>query len=49
VIESSFRYLAALTTDGSVDVWKLKAEQPYLIWDLNFKSVSQIEPSNVEN
>ena len=49
VFESSSRYFAGLVNDGSVEVWKLKANEPHQIWKLNFKSVSQIEPSNIEN
>jgi hypothetical protein len=30
-------------------VWKLKAVEPHQIWNLNFKSVSMIEPSKTEN
>lgn len=36
------RYLASLTTDGSVEVWKIKGTQEKHWWGLNFKSVSDI-------
>jgi hypothetical protein len=49
VFESSSRFLAALTTDRSVEVWNLKATEPSNVWNLNFKSVAQVQPSRTEN
>ena len=40
--EASFRYLAALTSKGSVSVWKLKGLEPTHQWNLSFKSVSDV-------
>lgn len=44
VYESSFRYLAALSEQGGVEVWKLKKRQgeEKHWWDLGFKSVNDI-------
>jgi hypothetical protein len=36
------RYLASLTSDGSVEVWKIKGAHEKYWWDLNFKSVQEI-------
>ena len=43
VYESSYRFLASLTVNGSVEVWKTKGSQEKHWWDLDFKSVSNIE------
>jgi WD40 repeat protein len=42
VFESSMRYLASLTVEGSVEVWKIKGAQEKYWWDLSFKSVKDI-------
>lgn len=42
IFEASFRYLAALKSNGSVSVWRLKGEEPSHQWDLNFTSVQDI-------
>ena len=42
VFESSMRYLASLTAEGSVEVWKIKGAQERHWWDLNFKSVKDV-------
>ena len=50
VFESSYRYLAALSTDGQVEVWRMKGEHAKFKWGLGFKSVTQIEAnSSTEN
>ena len=36
------RYLASLTVEGSVEVWKIKGTQEKYWWDLSFKSVKDI-------
>lgn len=43
VFENSFRFMAALTTSGGVEVWKIKGKDARHSWDLNFTSVTQIE------
>jgi len=40
VFEQSCRYVAGLTDQGSVEVWKLKANDAKYHWSLNFKSVT---------
>ena len=42
VFEASFRYMAALKTNGSVSVWRMKGNEPAHQWDLNFTSVCDI-------
>jgi hypothetical protein len=50
IFEASFRYLAALKTNGSVSVWKMKGTDPSHQWDLDFKSVADIVANSaVEN
>lgn len=50
VFESSCRYLASLTVQGSVEVWKLKGLDAKYEWGLEFNSVTQIEANAcVEN
>ena len=42
--------MAALTEDGSVEIWKLKGQDAKYQWGLNFNSVTDIEAnSSVEN
>jgi hypothetical protein len=36
------RFLASLTHDGGVEVWKVKGEQEQHQWDLNFKSITNL-------
>ena len=45
MFEKSHRYFAALTDHGGVEVWSIKGSHEAHQWDLNFKSVSQIEVS----
>lgn len=40
--EASYRYIAALTSKGSVTVWKMKGLEPTYQWDLKFESVTDI-------
>jgi len=40
VFESSFRYIAALTTSGGVEVWKLRGHDAKHWWNLDFDSVT---------
>ena len=47
VFEESFRYLASLSTNGSVEVWKVKGTHETHWWDLSYTSISDI--SNIEN
>ena len=42
VFESSMRYMASLTAEGSVEVWKIKGAQEKYWWDLSFRSVKDI-------
>jgi hypothetical protein len=42
VFESSMRYLASLSPEGSVEVWKIKGEEERHQWDLQFKSVTDL-------
>jgi hypothetical protein len=42
VFESSMRYLASLTAEGRVEVWKIKGAQEKYWWDLSFRSVKDI-------
>lgn len=42
VFESSTRYLAALTQEGGVEVWKIKGKHETYEWSLNFKSVKEL-------
>ena len=42
VFESSMRYLASLTAEGSAEVWKIKGAQEKYWWDLSFRSVKDI-------
>ena len=42
IFESSMRYLASLSIEGSVEVWKIKGPQEKYWWDLSFKSVRDI-------
>ena len=50
IFESSYRYLASLSADGQVEVWRMKGENPKFKWGLEFKSATQIETnSSTEN
>lgn len=42
VFETSFRYLAALTIDGGLEVWKIKGENEKHMWNLDFKSINDV-------
>lgn len=42
VFEESMRYLASLTVNGGVEVWKVKGKEEKHWWDLNFKSIKDI-------
>jgi len=42
VFEKSHRFMAALTAEGSVEVWSMRGQHASHQWDLNFKSVSDI-------
>ncbi|CDW77145.1 u3 snornp-associated protein nan1 [Stylonychia lemnae] len=46
VFESSHRFLASLSVNGGVEVWKTKGEREKHWWDLNFASVSDISNNN---
>jgi WD40 repeat protein len=48
VFESSYRYLASLSIDGSVEVWKIKGNEEKHWWDLNFKSVGDIQNNSTK-
>jgi hypothetical protein len=37
------RYFAALSILGSVEVWSIRGEHESHQWDLNFKSIKNIE------
>lgn len=47
VFEKSHRYLAALTIKGGVEVWSVRGAHEAHQWDLNFKSVSDIQANTV--
>ena len=49
VFEKSQRFFAALTKSGSVEVWSIKGDHEQHQWDLNFKSVSDIEANTARN
>lgn len=38
--------MAALTTDGGVEVWSLMGDQESHLWSLNFSSIVDIESSH---
>ena len=40
IFESSYRYLASLSFDGQVEVWRIKGEQAKFKWGLQFGSVT---------
>ena len=40
IFESSYRYLASLSVDGQVEVWRMKGEQAKYKWGLTFKSAT---------
>jgi hypothetical protein len=42
VFETSYRYLASLTENGSVEIWKVKGKSESYQWSLSFKSVVAI-------
>lgn len=42
VFEKSFRFFAALTAEGGVEVWSLVGSQESHLWSLGFKSVADI-------
>ena len=46
VFEKSNRFMAALTTDGGVEVWSLMGDQESHLWSLNFSSIVDIESSH---
>lgn len=43
IFEQSCRYMAGMTSEGKVEVWKLKTKDAKFHWSLNFDSVTQIE------
>lgn len=43
IFESSYRFLASLNSEGSVEVWKVKGKEEKHWWDLQFKSVKDIQ------
>lgn len=46
IFESSYRFLASLSVDGQVEVWRMKGEHAKYKWGLGFKSVTQIETNS---
>ena len=42
IFETSMRFMASLTQEGGVEVWKVKGEQEQHQWDLQFKTVSDL-------
>lgn len=47
IFENSHRYLASLSESGSVEVWSIKGEFECHQWDLNFKSIADIQNNPV--
>jgi len=47
VFDKTSRFMAALNTSGSVEVWALHGERPKYLWDLKFKSVADIQANSV--
>lgn len=45
VFEKSYRYMAALTAEGAVEVWSLLNDEESHLWNLNFTSIADIEAS----
>ena len=48
VFESSMRYLASLTVDGGVEVWKIKGDKEKYWWELNFKTIGDIHNNSAK-